>query len=164
MLGGCAAQVSDKLTRRRDEISIEASFNLSHVLRRRTHRVSWRSSRTSVNSLQSKDWPRRNDLALSGCSHHVSTSMQNEYRRTLSWKMFMRHWVPSDATWSRLRHKQDSGQAPLRTKTQPLGLSSLDQHASSKVHLSNRRGGGCFVAHGPGFLGHIPHRCGHRLS
>ena len=50
----------------------------------------------------------------------------------------MIHIVPSAATWSRSRHSQHSGQHPLRSRSSPLGLSSLSPAETVKVNMANR--------------------------
>ena len=50
----------------------------------------------------------------------------------------MVHIVPSAATWSRSRHSQHSGQPPLRSRSSPLGLSSLSRAETIKVNMANR--------------------------
>ena len=46
--------------------------------------------------------------------------------------------VPSASTWSRARHSRLAGQHPLRSRSSPLGLSSLSLDDSEKVHHANR--------------------------
>ena len=50
----------------------------------------------------------------------------------------MVHIVPSAATWSRSRHSQHSGQSPLRSRSSPLGLSSLSPIETEKINKANR--------------------------
>ena len=50
----------------------------------------------------------------------------------------MIHIVPSAATWSRSRHSQHSGQPPLRSRSSPLGLSSLSPAETVKINMANR--------------------------
>ena len=50
----------------------------------------------------------------------------------------MIHVVPSASTWSRARHSGRAGQHPLRSRSSPLGLSSLSLHDSEKIHHANR--------------------------
>ena len=50
----------------------------------------------------------------------------------------MVHIVPSAATWSRSRHSQHSGQPPLRSRSSPLGLSSLSPAETAKINMANR--------------------------
>ena len=50
----------------------------------------------------------------------------------------MVHIVPSAATWSRSRHSQHSGQPPLRSRSSPLGLSSLSPAETVKINMANR--------------------------
>ena len=50
----------------------------------------------------------------------------------------MIHIVPSASTWSRARHSCLAGQHPLRSKSSPLGLSSLSLDDSEKIHHANR--------------------------
>ena len=50
----------------------------------------------------------------------------------------MIHIVPSAATWSRSRHSQHSGQPPLRSRSSPLGLSSLSPSETVKINMANR--------------------------
>ena len=45
--------------------------------------------------------------------------------------------APPAATWSRLRSTTTSGQPPLRSRAEPLGLSSLNPNGSDKVIESN---------------------------
>ena len=45
--------------------------------------------------------------------------------------------APPAATWSRLRSATASGQPPLRSRAEPLGLSSLNPNESDKVRESN---------------------------
>ena len=46
--------------------------------------------------------------------------------------------VPSASTWSRARHSGLAGQHPLRSRSSPLGLSSLSLDDSEKIHHANR--------------------------
>ena len=46
--------------------------------------------------------------------------------------------VPPASTWSRLRNSTSSGQAPLRSRSQPLGTSALDLRATRQVRQANR--------------------------
>ena len=48
------------------------------------------------------------------------------------------HIVPSGSTWSRSRHSEHSGQPPLRSRSSPLGLSSLSPNESQKINEANR--------------------------
>ena len=50
----------------------------------------------------------------------------------------MVHIVPSAATWSRSRHSQHSGQPPLRSRSSPLGLTSLSPDETQKINKANR--------------------------
>ena len=50
----------------------------------------------------------------------------------------MVHIVPSAATWSRSRHSRHSGQPPLRSRSSPLGLSSLSPAETVKINMANR--------------------------
>ena len=50
----------------------------------------------------------------------------------------MIHIVPSASTWSRSRHSGLPGQPPLRSRSSPLGLSSLSPEESEKIHSANR--------------------------
>ena len=50
----------------------------------------------------------------------------------------MVHIVPSAATWSRSRHSEHSGQPPLRSRSSPLGLSSLSPAETVKINMANR--------------------------
>ena len=50
----------------------------------------------------------------------------------------MVHIVPSAATWSRSRHSAHSGQPPLRSRSSPLGLSSLSPDETQKINKANR--------------------------
>ena len=50
----------------------------------------------------------------------------------------MIHIVPSASTWSRARHSGLAGQHPLRSRSSPLGLSSLSLDDSEEVHHANR--------------------------
>ena len=50
----------------------------------------------------------------------------------------MVHIVPSAATWSRSRHSGHSGQPPLRSRSSPLGLSSLSPAETVKINMANR--------------------------
>ena len=52
----------------------------------------------------------------------------------------MVHIIPSAATWSRSRHSPHSGQPPLplRSRSSPLGLSSLSPAETVKVNMANR--------------------------
>ena len=50
----------------------------------------------------------------------------------------MIHIVPSASTWSRARHSGLAGQHPLRSRSSPLGLSSLSLDDSEKIHHANR--------------------------
>ena len=45
--------------------------------------------------------------------------------------------APPAATWSRLRSSSTEGQPPLRSREEPLGLSSLNPEESDKVRQSN---------------------------
>ena len=46
--------------------------------------------------------------------------------------------IPPAASWSRLRSSTTPGQLPLRSRAEPLGLSSLDPQQTEKVRQSNR--------------------------
>ena len=46
--------------------------------------------------------------------------------------------IPLAASWSRLRSSTTAGQLPLRSRPEPLGLSSLDPQQTEKVRKSNR--------------------------
>ena len=46
--------------------------------------------------------------------------------------------TPPAASWSRLRSSTTQGQLPLRSRSEPLGLSSLDPQQTVKVRQSNR--------------------------
>ena len=46
--------------------------------------------------------------------------------------------LPAAATWSRARHF-GNGQKPLRFRTEPFGLQSLDPNSTSKVTASNQQ-------------------------
>ena len=48
------------------------------------------------------------------------------------------HIVPSASTWSRSRHSGLPGQPPLRSRSSPLGLSSLSPEETEKIHSANR--------------------------
>ena len=48
----------------------------------------------------------------------------------------MVHNVPSASTWSRSRHSEQSGQPPLRSRSSPLGLSSLSPAETEKSQRS----------------------------
>ena len=50
----------------------------------------------------------------------------------------MIHIVPSASTWSRSRHFGLPGQPHLRSRSSPLGLSSLSPEESEKIHSANR--------------------------
>ena len=50
----------------------------------------------------------------------------------------MIHIVPSAATLSQSRHSQFSGQHPLRSRSSPLGLSSLSPAETVKINMANR--------------------------
>ena len=50
----------------------------------------------------------------------------------------MVHIVPSASTWSRSRHSEHSGQPPLRSRSSPLGLSSLSPDETQKINEANR--------------------------
>ena len=50
----------------------------------------------------------------------------------------MVHIVPSASTWSRSRHSEHSGQPPLRSRSSPLGLSSLSPDETEKINEANR--------------------------
>ena len=50
----------------------------------------------------------------------------------------MIHIVSSAATWSRSRHSGLPGQLLLRSRSSPLGLSSLSPEESEKIHSANR--------------------------
>ena len=50
----------------------------------------------------------------------------------------MVHIVPSAATWSRSRHSEHSGQFPLRSRSSPLGLSSLSPDKTQNINKANR--------------------------
>ena len=50
----------------------------------------------------------------------------------------MIHIVPSAATWSRSRHSLHSGQPPLRSRSSPLGLSSVSPAETAKINMANR--------------------------
>ena len=50
----------------------------------------------------------------------------------------MIHFVPSASTWSRSRHSEHSGQLPLRSRSSPLGLSSLSPDETQKINEANR--------------------------
>ena len=50
----------------------------------------------------------------------------------------MVHIVPSASTWSRSRHSEHSGQPPLRSRSYPLGLSSLSPDETKKINEANR--------------------------
>ena len=50
----------------------------------------------------------------------------------------MVHIVPSAATCSRSRHSEHSGQPPLRSRSSPLGLSSLSPDETQKINKANR--------------------------
>ena len=45
--------------------------------------------------------------------------------------------MPPAASWSRLRSSTIPGQLPLRSRSEPLGLSSLDPQQTEKVRQSN---------------------------
>ena len=46
--------------------------------------------------------------------------------------------VPPASTWSRLRNSTSPGQPPLRSRSQPLGTSSLDLRATRQVRQANK--------------------------
>ena len=46
--------------------------------------------------------------------------------------------IPPAATWSRARHSLDKEQPPLRSRSQPLGLQTLDSNSRERVIQSNR--------------------------
>ena len=46
--------------------------------------------------------------------------------------------IPPAASWSRLRSRTTQGQLPLRSRAEPLGLSSLNPQQSEKVRQFNR--------------------------
>ena len=46
--------------------------------------------------------------------------------------------IPPAASWSRLRSRTTEGQLPLRSRAEPLGLSSLNPQQSERVRQSNR--------------------------
>ena len=50
----------------------------------------------------------------------------------------MIHIVPSASTWSRSRHSGLPGQPPLRSRSSPLGVSSLSPEETEKIHSVNR--------------------------
>ena len=50
----------------------------------------------------------------------------------------MIHIVPSASTWSRSRHSEHSGQPPLRSRSYPLGLSSLSPVETENINEANR--------------------------
>ena len=50
----------------------------------------------------------------------------------------MVHIIPSASTWSRSRHSVHSGQPPLRSRSSPLGLSSLSPTETEKINKANR--------------------------
>ena len=50
----------------------------------------------------------------------------------------MVHIVPSASTWSRSRHSEHPGQLPLRSRSSPLGLSSLSPDETKKINEANR--------------------------
>ena len=45
--------------------------------------------------------------------------------------------APSASTWSRVRHCSSSGQPPLRSRSEPLGLSGQHPTAQEKVNAAN---------------------------
>ena len=46
--------------------------------------------------------------------------------------------LPSASTWSRLRHSDEAGQPPLRTRAFPLGLRHLAPPFHQKVRTDNK--------------------------
>ena len=46
--------------------------------------------------------------------------------------------APQASTWSRAHHYADAGQRPLRTRAEPLVISTLDSNALDKVLASNK--------------------------
>ena len=60
----------------------------------------------------------------------------------------MVHIVPSAATWSRSRHSQHSGQPALRSRSSPLGLSSLSPAKTAKNQHGQPSSGSCSLGCG----------------
>ena len=50
----------------------------------------------------------------------------------------MVHIVPSASTWSRSCHSEHSGQLPIRSRSSPLGLSSLSPDETQQINKANR--------------------------
>ena len=48
------------------------------------------------------------------------------------------HLVPPASTWSRARHRKGTSESPLRSREEPLGLSSLSPQEAVKVFHANR--------------------------
>ena len=46
--------------------------------------------------------------------------------------------LPSTSTWSRLRVQNDGGQLPIRSRSEPHGISGLHPQATSKALKANR--------------------------